>query len=77
MCPYRDRATWQKIKMSGNGDWQKAVEADEAIRHKCLGYTCYVSNQRKPLGECDFSSQEDHGQMAMWEAEECSGNCFL
>ena len=76
-CPYRDRATWREIKMSGNGDWERAVGVDEAIRHKRPGYTCYVSSQRKPLTECDFTSPEDHGQVAMWEAEECSGNCFL
>ena len=76
-CPYRDRATWREIQLSGNGDWQKALEVDRAIRSKRPGYLCYLNSQRKPLDECDFRSQEDHGQMTLWDAEECSGMCFL
>ena len=77
MCPYHDRATWREIQLSGNGDWQKALAVDEAIRHKRPGYTCYLTPKRKPLAECDFRSQEEHGQLTMWDAEECSGMCFL
>lgn len=76
ICPYHDRATWQEIKRSNNGDWEKAVTIDEAIRQKRPGYKCYVSHQRKPLPECDFSSQRDHGQLGLWD-EECEGYCFL
>lgn len=76
MCPYHDRATWRAIKNTSNGDWQKAVMVDEIIRHKRPNYVCYLTAERKPLVECDFSSQEDHGQLALW-GEECSGACFL
>lgn len=76
-CPYRDSQTWREIKLNGNGDWEKAIAADEAIRHERPGYLCYVNRQRKPLDECDFRNQEDHGQMMLWDAEECSGMCFL
>lgn len=77
MCPYRDRQTWREIQLADNGDWEKAVAIDWAIRDKRPGYFCYVNRQRKPLDECDFRSQEDHGQLTLWEAEECSGMCFL
>ena len=76
-CPYHDRATWREIKLSDNGDWEKALEVDAAIRNNRPGYLCYLTAQRKPLDECDFRSQEDHGQLTPWEAEECSGMCFL
>lgn len=76
-CPFHDRATWRTLKQSGDGDWNKALEIDQAIRHKRPNYVCYLSAQHKPLAECDFSSPEDHGQMTLWEAEECSGVCFL
>jgi len=76
-CTYRDRATWHEIKLSENGDWEKAVAVDAAIRDKRPGYLCYICSQRKPLPECDFRSQEDYGQLTMWEAEECQGMCFL
>lgn len=76
-CPYHDRATWREIQLSGNGDWQKALEVDRVIRDKRPGYKCYLTAQRKPLDECDFRSQEDHGQLTLWDVEECSGMCFL
>ncbi len=75
-CPYHDRATWREIQRSGTGDWEKAVTVDEAIREKRPGYLCYLTAARKPLADCDFRSQEDHGQLTLWD-EECSGMCFL
>lgn len=75
-CPYHDRGTWREIKMSGNGDWSKALDVDEAIRDKRPGYKCYLTAQRIPLAEVDFRSEEDHGQLSLW-GEECEGMCFL
>lgn len=76
-CPYHGRATWRGIQLSGNGDWEKALAVDQIIRNRRPGYSCYVCNQRKPLAECDFRSEQDHGQMTLWDEEECSGMCFL
>ncbi len=76
MCVYHDKATWRAIKNAGNGDWQRAVMVDEFIRHKRPNYVCYLTPERKPLVDCDFSSQEYHGQMALW-GEECQGGCWL
>jgi len=77
MCPYHDRATWREIQQAGNGDWQRALDVDNAIRDKRPGYVCYLTAERRPLAECDFSSQEDHGQLTLWDEAECSGHCFL
>lgn len=76
-CPYHDRRTWRDIKLSGNGDWEKALAVDEAIRNKRPNYLCYLIAQRVPLAEADFSIPEDHGQLTLWDEEECSGMCFL
>jgi len=77
-CPFHDRATWREIQLAGNGDWEKALAVDEAIRNKRPGYTCYLTDVRKPLAECDFRSQEEHGQLSLWgDAEECTRMCFL
>lgn len=76
-CVYRNRAAWHDIQLSGNGDWEKALEMDRAIRNKRPGYLCYLTRRCRPLDECDFRSQEDHGQLTLWDAEECSGMCFL
>ena len=75
-CPYHDRATWREIKQGGNGDWEKAVEVDRAIRDKRPGYRCYLTAARIPLDEVDLRNEEDHGQLTLWD-EECSGMCFL
>ena len=71
-CPYHDRATWREIQRSGTGDWEKAVATDEAIREKRPGYLCYLTAARKPLVECDFRSQEDHGQLTLWDSARSS-----
>jgi len=76
-CPYHDRATWREIQLADNGDWEKALAVDRTIRHKRPSYLCYLTPERKPLDECDFRSQEEHGQLTLWDAEECSGMCFL
>jgi len=60
-CPFRRWQTWRQIQLSGNGDWQRAIEVDRAIRHKRPGYLCYICDDRKPLGDHDFTRQ-----MALW-----------
>lgn len=69
-CPFHDRATWREIQLSGNGDWEKALAVDRAIRNKRPGYLCYLTAKRKPLDECDFRSQEEHGQLRLWHADD-------
>ena len=75
-CPYHDLESWREIKLSGNGDWQKAVEVDRALRNKRPGYQCFVHAARVPLEEVDLRNEQDHGQLELW-GEECTGNCFL
>jgi hypothetical protein len=76
-CPYHNRATWRDIQRNGNGDWEVALKVDRAIRHRRCACLCYLTAERKPLSECDFRDERDHGQLTLWEAEECSGTCFL
>ena len=75
-CPYHDHATWREIKLSGNGDWKKAVEVDRTIRDKRPGYKCYLHAQRTPLEDVDLRNEQDHGQLELW-GQECTGLCFL
>lgn len=75
-CPYHDRETWREIKMSSNGDWARAVEVDETIRHKRPDYVAYVHRDRVPLVDVDVRNETDHGQLSLWD-EECEGYCFL
>lgn len=75
-CPYHDFAMWREIKMSGNGDWQKAIDIDHAIRDKRPNYRCYVHRSCQPLESIDLRNEQDHGQLELW-GKECTGMCFL
>jgi len=74
-CPFHDRATWREIKQAGGSDWEQVLAVDEAIRHQRENYVCYLTRELRPLAECDFTSAEDHGQLALDEV--CGGDCFL
>ncbi len=76
-CQFHDHSTWREIQTMNSEDWQKALLVDYIIRNKRPGYLCYLTPERRPLPECDFRSQEEHGQLTIWETEECSGMCFL
>lgn len=76
-CPFHNRAGWRDIKLADNGNWQQALEVDDAIRHKRPGYVCYLIPERIPLADADFRNEEDHGQLSLWDSEECEGMCFL
>jgi hypothetical protein len=61
-CPYHDDLTWRRIKQSGNGDWQQAVQVDRAIRDKRPGYKCYLHSSRRPLENVRLGIE----QLEMW-----------
>ena len=73
-CPYHNAAAWRELKASGNGDWAKAVEVDEAIRKVRPPYDLFVHPARIPLVDVDLRSEKDRGQLSLWD-EECSGLC--
>jgi hypothetical protein len=73
-CPFHDNYTWQEIKNSGNGDWTKAVEVDQAIRKARPPYDLFVHPARIPLEEVDLRTPREKGQLSLW-SEECSGIC--
>jgi len=75
-CPYHDQAGWREIKMRGNGDWEKALEVDHAIRDRRPGFQCFIHRSCQPLDQVDLRNEQDHGQLELW-GEECTGNCFL
>lgn len=76
-CPYRDKATWRDIQLNYPECWSRAVELDERVRHMKDDYLCYIYNKGNPLADIDFRSAVEMGQLTLWEAEECSGMCFL
>lgn len=74
-CPYHNRAAWRELKETGNGDWHKALEVDEAIRKARPPYDLFVHSSRKPLAEVGDGIDAQPGFNL--ESEECSGVCFI
>jgi hypothetical protein len=73
-CPYHNQAAWRELKAQGGPDWQKAVSVDEAIRKVRPPYDLFIHPARIPLVDIDLRSEQDKGQLSLWEAE-CSGIC--
>lgn len=76
-CIYHSQEIWREIKMTDNGDWEKAIAVDKAIRHKRPEYVCYVHEDRVPLPDVDLRNERDHGQLGLWDDICDSGYCFL
>jgi hypothetical protein len=73
-CPFHDTRAWHDMKASGNGDWHKAVEVDDAIRKVRPPYDLFLHPSQQPLALVDFSNAEERGQLSLWN-DECSGIC--
>lgn len=76
MCPYHNKAAWREMRLSGDGDWEKAVEVDEAIRKARPPYNLFVHSSRRPLREVGKNIDMQPSFFDM-ESEECSGVCFV
>lgn len=61
ICPFHGYQQWREIQLADNGDWERAVEVDRAIRHKRPGFLCYLASDRKPLEDHNFTAQ-----MSLW-----------
>lgn len=72
-CPFHNTVEWRHIKKVIE-DWQEAVSVDRAIRKARPPYDLYVHPSRKPLEEVDFRTEQERGQLSLWD-EECSGLC--
>lgn len=73
-CPYQNRASWHLVKESA--DWPKAVAADEFLRKKRPPFDLFLHSSRIPLAQVDLRSEQERGQMDLFDAE-CSGHCGL
>lgn len=72
-CPFHSTAEWRRIKQTPE-DWQEAITVDEAIRKVRPPYDLYVHPARIPLVDVDLRSEQEKGQLSLWDAE-CSGVC--
>jgi len=57
-CPYHSHYAWYQLRQAAGSDWKTACEVDEIVRNKRQGYTCYLTDKRKPLEELTFEDYE-------------------
>ena len=80
-CPFHNDAMWRELKMGDADEWADTVYVDQMIRdggthsgEKKMRERQFMHRSLKPLGEIDFRSLEDKGQMNMFN-NECEGMC--
>jgi hypothetical protein len=78
-CPYRSNREWRWLRNNDPAGFADAVDFDRKIRecdNDVLLGTLYIHSSRVPLGAADIRSDEERGQMLMWQ-DECTGMCGL
>jgi hypothetical protein len=76
-CPYRRSAGWAKMRDEAPEDFAQAVEFDAAIRNHYTAFDDipYLHDSRVPLGEADLRSEQDKGQIEMFDSDGCGVLC--
>ena len=75
-CPFRSDEGWRKMKAEDPESFADAVEIDGIIREpvrKMVGRQ-YIHRSCKPLGDVDLSTEEERGQLNLFN-NECEGMC--
>lgn len=76
-CPYHNDDEWRRLKNEEPAEFEKAVQFEKAVRDKSLNIlesVPFLHRSCKPLSEVDFESEEDKGQLNMFN-NECEGMC--
>ncbi len=78
-CPYHSDREWRRLRVEEPEEFAKAVVFDNDYREarkKCerANGLPYLHRSLVPLGQVDFSTDEDHGQQVMF-GNECEGMC--
>ena len=80
-CPFHSDDEWRKLRNSSPELLKKAIDFDKQLRtvhknhNKRLKMDVFLHNSCKPLGEIDFDSDEDKGQLTWDFMAECEGMC--
>lgn len=81
-CPFHSDAEWRRLKTEDPEAFARAVQFEADLQYvkgqsENFRTTPYLHSSLRPLGEVDFSSPEDRGQLALWQTfeVECEGMC--
>ena len=75
-CPYHNDREWRRLKTEEPAEFEKAVQFEKAGTN--MSSTPYLHRSCRPLGEIDFSTEEERGQGTLWQdnfTAECEGMC--
>ena len=73
-CPFRTNDEWRALEPA---QWANAVDFDErirSVRSRTERREVFLHRSGRPLAEVDLRSQQDRGQLEMFD-EECEGVC--
>ena len=78
-CPFHSDSEWAKLKAEEPDEFEKAVQLEKALqlqkgRTDNFHSTPFLHRTCKPLSEVDFSTEEERGQLNMFN-NECEGMC--
>lgn len=80
-CPFHSDTEWRRLKTQEPEEFRRAVEFERLYatgKQKILKESgplrFFVHASRKPLSEVDFSTEEERGQLSMFN-NECEGMC--
>lgn len=81
-CPFHSDAEWRRLKTEEPAEFAKAVEVERLLQKLHLDATlpgkfhgvAYLHSSLQPLATVDFSTEEEHGQINMFQ-NECEGMC--
>jgi len=78
-CPYHNDAMWRDMKLNRPAEFAQAVQYEVDLEEKTkalvhLESKEFLHSSRVPLDQVDFSTDEDRGQLNMFN-NECEGMC--
>ena len=79
-CPFHSDGEWRRLRNEEPLFFKKAILFDQQItelskQDRAMEMTAYLHRSCKPLGEIDFDSDEDKGQLTWDFKAECEGLC--
>jgi hypothetical protein len=72
-CPFHGDSEWRRLKQQEPEEFEKAVQFEKG-RSQNFASTPFLHRSCKPLSEVDFSTEEERGQLSMFN-NECEGMC--
>lgn len=69
-CPFRSRNQWRASQIKGGEEWALIVKVSDQLAQ----HGEYLTSQLLPIEQCDFSTEEERGQINLFEIE-CEGRC--